>query len=684
MKRITDTDKKTVIAAFFCVLMAAQAHAFTFDMEPRQEADEETVYSSTAAVQASTGPAVVDIRADEMTYDRKNEVIYASGSVKIRYRDMQLDADEVEYERKNKRILARGNVDMRKETHTIRSESIVYNIESSTGVVYNALVISPPMYVYADKVDMLSRDEFYVPKGFMSTCQGDPPPYKFQGEKIRLKVNERVSAYNTMLYVKGVPAFYYPYYSKSLGPKKLKVSIDVGSNDTKGRFVQTKVAYPFTENSETYAALDVMSTKGVGGGLGHRYSTEEGFSSIDTYYIKEQDTSRSKGSLYLRGWQEIFDDLNVRYRTEYTSDFSFNYDYTQDTAEYKERLLYYELGFDYTRPKYIATIYGSKQEEWSGLVGDENYYVRDYVLPGAEFRLFPLKLSRLLTYSARTSYRNFYIPSTEEWESQISWDNRLNTTHRLNVGRYYYATFTPGVGYDGLYYRDTVDNYGSLFMGLSQGWLNRLFLDNNYTWRRAWFYPYIVTTSYMAVTATYRPDYRLELQVRSSYDFREYETSRVYITEPIGNFYSTLRYRYRRNSLYIRNQYDYYDRQSIEWLYELWLGGFSETRVKYYYFYPDRLEVGQRLSFSVLRQNVSVGGRFYLDKSGGGFYKFDRFFEKSLGVLLKMNCWDYEFRLLRRGEETMFWVLLNISAFPEKKVGLYGNIEQHDYRYHRE
>jgi hypothetical protein len=49
-----------------------------------------------------------------------------------------------------------------------------------------------------------------------------------------------------------------------------------------------------------------------------------------------------------------------------------------------------------------------------------------------------------------------------------------------------------------------------------------------------------------------------------------------------------------------------------------------------------------------------------------------------------MHCFDSEFRILKRGEETEMWVMFNISAFPEPKAGIYKNFLYDDIRYVRE
>ncbi|MFC2062085.1 LptA/OstA family protein [Elusimicrobiota bacterium] len=626
-----------------------------------------------SVIEDSTQTHKVDIFAQNMDFDNEKEIIQATGNVEVYYKDMQLFADEMQYIKNTKVIIARGNVKFTRKKYSLNAEEILYNLNTSSGVVYNAEIKAPPIYVYTEKVVIKGEDEFFIPKGDVSTCESYPPHYKFSGSKIRLKLNSRLSAYNMFLIIRGVPIFYYPYYTKNLGKEKLKIELDIGSNRKAGNYVKTMVSYPFTENSRTGLGLDFMAKKGVGYNLKHRYRTGSGFSEVYCYYVREKDTSLDKGKLYLKGWQEIRENISLRYRTEYTSDYSFNYDYDREEGEYRKNNLYYQLGFEYTRPTYLLSVYGDKREEWNG----SEYSIRNYELPVVRFALLPVKVTRRINFSAKTEYRNIYLPVNETWYPRYIWDGKFDTTRRLNFRNYYFLSLSPGFGYDGVYYREKLNHYGNLIMGVMQGWYNRFFIDCDYRWRRELIYPYLITRNIAYLEATFRPIYSIELASISSYDFREH------IEYPVGNFLNTARMNYHGYRLYIRNRYDYYNKVSKEWLFEIGIGSFSQTRFKHYYLYPDRLEVGQRFNMRLGHFLISPGVRFYLNKEDK-YYKFDRFLEQSLNLQWNMHCWDSVCRFLKRGEETEVWFLFNISAFPDSKVGMYSNVLERDFRLHRE
>lgn len=642
-----------------------------------------STYTVTGSIKSTATQNVdiyVHIYADEMVYDNKTETVLANGSVKVYYGDMELYADNVEYIKREDFVNAWGNVNFRKEGYTLEAEEMYYNIKTSTGTAHNTTIKAPPMFVFADKVIIKSKGEFFVPSGDITTCSHEPPHYKFRGRKLKLKLKERFSARSAVLFIKGIPAFFYPYYSRKLGPRKLQIDMDIGTSSRDGNFIRSKVSYPFTRNARSYFGLDLMSKRGTGFKAGHGYSTDEGVSKVDIYYIREREpetgTLIDKGTLYAKGWQEIAKYLSVRYRTEYTSDYAFNYDYNQQVYEYKTKDLYYQLGLEYSRAKYLISVYGDKKEEWEV----QDYRVIDLVAPGAKFMLFPVYIPGRIRFQGNTHYINKYYPATEtsaeQWQSSISWETKIDKTYRLNVSRPYYVTLSPGFGFDGML-RKSLRRYISMFLSMQHGLYSRIFLDTDYVWKRSVEYPYRIMKNIMKYEVTYRQSSRFMVSSESSYDFREE------INKPAGNFFTRLNMRYRSCGLYVRNRYNYYEKESLEWLYELDIRSFSQTRVKYSYLYPTRLEIGQRFNFRRGPYILSLGTRFYVDKNTG-FYKFTEFIEKSLSLRWNMHCWESEFRFLRRGAETEFWVLFNISAFQEPKVGIYGNLLYNDYRYHRE
>jgi lipopolysaccharide export system protein LptA len=613
----------------------------------------------------------VDLYSDEMIYDNKAEKITALGNVRVFFDDLELYGDKVEYFKNKNSIIASGNINFKKGEYSLTSEKLEYNIEFSSGIVSDASIKSDPYYIYADKVIIKSKDEFFIPKGDVTTCDHQPPHYKFSGKKIKLQMHKKLSAYSMLMYIRGLPAFYYPYYSKKLGPRKMETDLDFGSSSRDGDFLKTKISYPLTENSRSYAGVDLMSKRGVGFKAGHSYRTSRGYSDVDLYFIREKDTGLDKGRLYAKGWQEITKHLAVRYRTEYTSDYTFNYNYDQGQNEYRKQDLYYQLGFEYTRARYMLSVSADRKEEWS----EDSYELSRYVMPTVRLDLYPTYLPGRLRFRGNAQYKNEYLSGSEEWQPEISWAGKIDKTYRFNIGRIYSLSLSPGVGYEGVY-RDSFKRYTSMFLGVNNGWFRKLFINGDYLQRKSVEDKDIVYNK-INYRVSYIPSSRFSLSTESSYDFMDG------VEKPVGNFFTRAKFYNNGTSLYVRNRYDYYASRPREWLYELNVKNHSITRVKYNYINPDRLELDQRFRMRLFPFLLSFGARFNLEQQDK-FYKFSNFIERSASVTWNMHCWDSMFKFSKRGDETEFWIMFNVSAFPSPKAGLYKNSKYDDIRYIRQ
>ncbi len=636
--------------------------------------------SAGSALHGSEGEPA-DITADSILYDSAEDTVYARGSARVVYSGMDFTGDHIIYCRRSSVVEARGNIVFKMERYTVYASSMSYNLRSSTGTVYDTRITASPLYITAPKVLIAGTNEFLIPEGDLTTCDHQPPHYRFAGRNIRLKMDSRITAWNTVLYLRGAPSFYYPYFFRNLGPEKLRYSFDAGKSDSAGYYLKTRVSYPFTERSRTYAGVDLMSVKGAGFRLGHEYGHSGGRSEAEVYYINESDTGARRWRLFLKGWHRASGDLTLNYRTEYTSYREFGYDYDRESALYKQENLYYQFGADLSRTRYQASLYSDRMDIWE----DGSYSIDRFILPGASLRLFPLALPGRVSFSGDTGYENRYEDDRGLWSSALNWRGIFRGSYRLDPGRRYYVSFFPSTGYDGRWEeRGDLRHYARAGLGVRQGFYNRVFISNSYSWRRELQSPHETVTSILRNEVSVLPLRGLSINASASYNFLEGEP------RPVGEILSSAEYRRGRNRFYLMNRYDYDEGETLEWLGEMYFAGLSETRLRYNYLYPERLELSQRFEFRIGDFQIMPGARMYFERQGGA-YSFSEIIEQSLSAVWDMHCWQSNIRLVRRGDEVEMWFLVNILAFPERRVGIYGGRREDDdgdkhwdTRFHRE
>ncbi|MGM0441690.1 MAG: hypothetical protein ACQEQC_04635 [Elusimicrobiota bacterium] len=640
----------------------------------------------------STETSVVDIYAGTMRYDRKEDTVTARDSVKMEFGNLVLTCDEGTYRRKKNLVRAEGNIKFDTPNYHVEADSLEYHIAGSTGVIYNTTLTSKPLYIYADLIKIVSEDEFLIPRGGITTCDHQPPHYQFTGTDMRVKLDSSFSAYNAILRFGSVPAFYYPYYKQNLGPEKGGFDLDLGRSNSEGYYAKAKLSYPFSENSRTHIGLDLMTEKGIGFTGGHTYNTDRGTLDLDATYIRDifkekaieeeldMDIDDDEFILNLRGWQEIYDNLSVRYRSDYTSSRDYNYLYRVfSEEEYHQQELFYRMGLEYSNSNYLASVYGTREEQWI----NEQYEITEIASPGAKLKLYPVRLGSF-NFSSEFNYKNRYVTDNRTMQPYFTWDNSLETSYRVDPAGFYYFSFSPGVGYDGYYKRNKLnDDYlkhqGKFFTGFNQGFFKKLFLNTDYSFKKNIQPPYDITENTVRGRIMLRPYSFLRLSSQSRYNFK---------SQSPGNSLNELNLNISPIDFNIRNRFDYERSKNLEWLFDVNYKNTLGTRVKYIHSYSKRLEVENSLRFAAGSFNIFGGITYDLEKmSNGKFYKFSEFTEKQLTLNWDMHCWESEYKVIKRGKDIQFWILFNIEAFPDDKAGLFGKVDKEDetdVRFHRE
>ncbi|MGM0568084.1 MAG: hypothetical protein ACQESB_02570 [Elusimicrobiota bacterium] len=621
----------------------------------------------------------VEINADLIKYDREKETVFASGNVKITYMDIVMTAHEISYSRLDERIEARGDIDFERDFFSIKSSSMVYNIESSTGHVHYARVVSkeiidaddvssPPLIIEAESIELRGNDEFFIPRGLITTCDAENPHYYFSGSSIFVRLQDRFSLKNALFVIRGAPVFYYPYYSKNLGPEKFKWNLDAGSSRVKGIFVRLGASYPFTENSRTGLSLELMQKGGPGFILDHSYSTNSGNADFEAYYLSLE--KKNQGRLRASGYQKINQRLGVRYKARYSSQRMIEHDYF-DEEGYGEDILYFLGGLEYTTDDYSLSLYGDRDQLWE----KDSYEISRMTLPGIKARFYPRSIGKDMSFSASADYKRKYDVADESFKGEVDWDSSLKKTFRINLNRDNALSFSPGTGYRGTYIEENANHFVSLFSQNRYSYSSIFTADADYMYRadyETFSEADLHRLNYRMILRPYRP---LRLTAGGRYDFNEKE-------EPLSDITSELRYNPDNFSFYLKNRYDYYQKNSEQWLGEFKWRDFSETTVKYAINNPQSLDIDQQFKFKVGVFDIMPALRFKTED----YYSFEELTEQRLDILWDMHCWESRFRLRRRGEETELWVLFNISVFPQQRVGVYGNLAPDimDFRYHKE
>ena len=345
---------------------------------------------------------IVDIIADNIDSWEEGDkrVVVAIGNVKIKKVDTTIDADSVIlwFDKKEadgstplgqsySEMYAEGNVTMRRKDDVLIADKIFENAKEDKGILINSqiktkiqktkapLLEEIPAYISGEEIKHVSKGQYEIKNGVITTCGYGHPHYHFKGKKIRLVQRDEhniVSSTHNTFYMDKYPVAYLPYLSLDVRKKeKLLKDWEFGSSSRFGSFLMTDWdLYALTGGkqkdwSDLTLNLDYLQKRGLGTGLDFEYKGKDVFGSLNTYYINDQGDfdinnipieDRDRGTILWRHRQELPYDWRLDMEYSYLSDPRFLREYFEHQfkeEKARETVLYLHRTHDTTAETFL-------------------------------------------------------------------------------------------------------------------------------------------------------------------------------------------------------------------------------------------------------------------------------------------------------------------------------------------
>ena len=145
-------------------------------------------------------------------WEKKGDLISATGNVEVHYRDIILSADGVEVDIETKDVFAWGNVAISSPEENVSCEEMRFNLDSSQGQLKNVYgMVQPTLLYQAESIDRKSQDLYGFQKAQITTCAQPVPRWRFSCSKANFKKDDYVEMWNAVFRIKKIPVFYLPY-----------------------------------------------------------------------------------------------------------------------------------------------------------------------------------------------------------------------------------------------------------------------------------------------------------------------------------------------------------------------------------------------------------------------------------------------------------------------------------------
>lgn len=617
----------------------------------------------------------VIFEADYAIYDQKRKVFHAEGEIFIKQADLEIQCERVDYNMQANQIIVPGEITLREGNIIIRGKRGDYDFTLKSGLISEASFSALPWYGSAEEIEKNAKG--YICKdAWLATCALKVPHYRLVSRRMSFYPEEKFTSSNMFFVIGKVPVFYFPYYWRSLKSRKHGLHFQVGRNVREGEFLKIIWRYPITAEMSANVYLDYFRKKGLGGGLGYRYSFPNLYGDLYSYWIEEKDIQKSRYSIKYKHSQQFPHNFTLKANLDFTSDKSFNYDYRRDywmprTARRKSYLALGKKSSFYT-----LTVSGQRWDKWDEGEGRFISEAGYTWAPKVDFAFLPYRIGQTPLYCKFSEKLvNYYAGEKEQY--RIDNDSDLSLFARVNVFKW--LTLSPKVSF-----------------------ANRFEVENNFSHATS-------TTCYLtALNTSLRAGRFSRLQIDYRYGKTwggELERNKMNIS--LQNIFPKARIRFstgydfeKKN----RNLEENFDNL----VGEATLGKFFNTT----FYFRDTYEIRalanrsleSRFEFSPADEFSLSGGLSYfsggagqLDVNGGiGFrptrhwrlqidtrydLKEGKFKEQRLNLYRDLHCWEAGFVFRKTPLEEEFWFRLNIKAFPERKYGVYHHLQREEWNF---
>lgn len=204
------------------------------------------------------------ITANELTYDYHAQQMEASGNVRIIYKDITIECDSVFMDQTQNVILATGNVRITKKDSQYTGDRFLYYLLTEQGLISPVQTeikdpeINGPLHMKA--MESYLKGETVIEKNVSVTgCDLAKPHYHFTAKEVDYYPGDRVILRRVWYWEHQVRLFYLPIFFISLKHEDDNFEAEVGHNDYEGWF--TNIGYNYVFNSNSYGKVTARLTE---------------------------------------------------------------------------------------------------------------------------------------------------------------------------------------------------------------------------------------------------------------------------------------------------------------------------------------------------------------------------------------------------------------------------------------
>ena len=327
--------------------------------------------ADSAFAQAETNYWEIFSLSDEGGLVFDGRVAIATNAIRVKWGNAVLEADRVALDQQSGDAIADGRVRIQHLDQLWASEHIRYNFFTRQMEAEHFRTGKSPVFAAGAGLHADTTNRVYAAtNAFITTDDVYEPTFRIRAKYLKIIPNDRIEAHHATLYVRNVPVFYFPFYSRRLQAQANNWNFVPGYRSRFGPFLLSTYTWLLNEQLDGAVHLDYRVRRGVGAGPDLNYHLGRwGDGSLKYYYLHDEDPNAEledqpinddRQRVYFSYQSSPITNLEVKALVRYQSDigivrefFEREYRQNQQPSTYLEVRKFWEnFSLDvYTQPR---------------------------------------------------------------------------------------------------------------------------------------------------------------------------------------------------------------------------------------------------------------------------------------------------------------------------------------------
>jgi LPS-assembly protein len=285
--------------------------------------------------------ATIEIRSLEdgqasAVIDLRNHTAGGTNGIFIDYNGSVLTADSVFVDQDSGEAIADGHVRIQQGDQMYAGDHMHYNFKTHQMISDEFRSGKPPFFMDGEGLhgnvasNHVEMGTYTATNGTLTADDVSRPAIKIRGHRIRITPNQKVEAWDAVVYAEGIPVFYFPYYSRNLGPHANNFNFTPGYRSTFGPFILGEYTWWLNDELNGKFHLDYREQRGPGVGPDFNYKLGRwGAGTLRYYYTHDDDAKtniinapvfENRQRIYFTYLANPYTNVEVRSIARYQSD----------------------------------------------------------------------------------------------------------------------------------------------------------------------------------------------------------------------------------------------------------------------------------------------------------------------------------------------------------------------------